>query len=108
MCIQQRLRSALHIRQSDQSSLSASRNFASLATQNAPKEDSLFFFLFGFYGPSKNISLISSRSFIVQADLNLCWVHISESIFSDVVAQCKYSEPSLQGQHLFPKMLPLK
>ena len=24
----------------------------------------LFFFLFGFYGPFKNISLISSRSFI--------------------------------------------
>ena len=40
MCAQRRLRSACASAQSDQSSLSAWRNFASLAIQNPPSEDS--------------------------------------------------------------------
>ena len=47
------------------SSLSAWRNFASLAVQNVPSGDSY-------------------QTANASSDLNLCWVHFSECMFSDV------------------------
>ena len=63
-CTQQKLGSSCTFTQSDQFSLSARRNFASLTVHSALTEGSN-----------------------VQGDLNLHCVHISEGTFSDVAAQ---------------------
>ena len=55
------------IAQSDQSSLSARRNFSFFTIENAPSED-------------------SDQPAHAQADLNLRWAHMSEGTFSDVRA----------------------
>ena len=59
--------------QSEQSSLSAWRNFASLAIQNAASED-------------------SDQTANAQGDLNLRWALMSECMFSDVVAHIFYNK----------------
>ena len=45
---------------------------------------------------------------VPQADLGLCGPHMPEDTFLHCAAPTKYREPTLERQHLFPKMLPLK
>ena len=65
MCVQWRLKSVCVSMQSDKSSLSAWRHFASLIIQNVPSE-------------------YSDQTVNAQANLNLHWAHMSEGMFSDV------------------------
>ena len=71
MWTKERLKSACTFTQSDQSSLSAWKNFAFLTIQNAQNAQ----------------SEDSDQTANVQANLNLHWVHMLEGTVSDIMVQ---------------------